>query len=38
MYLLRSPKNAQRLYQALDDLKQGKYQERSLIEDEGMNK
>jgi antitoxin YefM len=35
LYLLRSPKNAQRLYKALDDLKQGNYQERNLIEDEG---
>ena len=34
MYLLRSPKNAQRLYKALEELKQGKYQKRELIEEE----
>ncbi len=34
MYLLRSPKNAQRLYKALDELKQGKYKEHDLIENE----
>ncbi len=34
MYLLRSPKNAQRLYKALEQLKQGKYQKRELIEEE----
>ena len=34
LYLLRSPKNAQRLYKALDELKQGKYEEHDLIEDE----
>lgn len=34
LYLLRSPKNAQRLYEALDELKQGKYQQRDLIEEE----
>ena len=34
LYLLRSPKNAQRLYKALDELKQGKYQSHDLIEDE----
>ena len=34
LYLLRSPKNAQRLYKALDELKQGKYQPHDLIEDE----
>jgi len=34
LYLLRSPKNARRLYKALDDLKQGNYEEHSLIEDE----
>ena len=34
LYLLRSPKNAQRLYKALDELKEGKYQQHDLIEDE----
>lgn len=34
LYLLRSPKNAQRLYKALYDLKQGKYEEHDLIEEE----
>lgn len=34
LYLLRSPKNAQRFYKANNHLKEGKYQERSLIEDE----
>ncbi len=34
LYLRRSPKNAQRLYQALDELKQGKYQQHDLIEEE----
>ena len=34
MYLLRSPKNAQRLYKALEELKDGKYQKRELIEEE----
>ena len=34
MYLLRSPKNAQRLYKALDQLKEGKYQKRELIEED----
>jgi antitoxin YefM len=34
LYLLRSPKNAQRLYQALEELKQGKYQQHDLINDE----
>ena len=34
LYLLRSPKNAQRLYKALDELKQGKYEEHDLIEEE----
>ncbi len=34
MYLLRSPKNAQRLYKALEELKEGKYQRRDLIEDD----
>ncbi len=33
MYLLRSPKNAQRLYKALEQLKEGKYQKRELIDD-----
>ncbi|MGL5834717.1 MAG: type II toxin-antitoxin system Phd/YefM family antitoxin, partial [Waterburya sp.] len=27
MYLLRSPKNAQRLYKALEQLKEGQYQQ-----------
>ena len=31
-YLLQSPKNAQRLYQALEQLKKGKYQKRELID------
>lgn len=34
LYLLRSPKNAQRLYKALEELKQGKYEQHNLIEDE----
>ena len=34
LYLLRSPKNAQRLYKALYDLKQGKYEEHDLIQEE----
>lgn len=34
LYLLRSHKNAQRLYKALDDLKQGKYEQHNLIEEE----
>jgi antitoxin YefM len=34
MYLLRSPKNAQRLYQALEQLKEGQYQQRNLIEED----
>ncbi|HEY9701847.1 MAG TPA: type II toxin-antitoxin system prevent-host-death family antitoxin [Allocoleopsis sp.] len=34
LYLLRSPKNAQRLYKALEELKQGKYQQHDLIEEE----
>ena len=34
MYLLRSPNNAQRLYKALEELKEGKYQQRDLIEDD----
>ena len=33
LYLLRSPKNAQRLYKALDELKQGKYESHDLIEE-----
>jgi antitoxin YefM len=33
MYLLRSPKNAQRLYKALEQLKEGKYQQRALMEE-----
>ena len=32
LYLLRSPKNAQRLYKALEQFKQGKYQQHDLIE------
>ena len=32
-YLLQSPKNAQRLAQALEQLKEGKYQKHELIED-----
>lgn len=34
MYLLRSSKNARRLYQALEHLKEGKYQTRELIDEE----
>jgi antitoxin YefM len=34
MYLLRSPKNAQRLYKALEQLQEGKYQQRKLIEED----
>lgn len=34
LYLLRSPKNAQRLYKALDELRNEQYQEHDLIEDE----
>lgn len=34
IYLLRSPKNAQRLYKALEELKRGKYQKRELIEED----
>jgi antitoxin YefM len=34
MYLLRSPKNAQRLYKALEQLKGDKYQQRELIEED----
>ena len=34
MYLLRSPKNAQRLYKALEQLKKGNYQQRKLIEED----
>ncbi len=33
MYLLKSPANAQRLYKALEQLKEGKYQKRDLIEE-----
>ncbi|MDJ0691824.1 MAG: type II toxin-antitoxin system prevent-host-death family antitoxin [Xenococcaceae cyanobacterium MO_188.B32] len=33
MYLLKSPANAQRLYKALEQLKEGKYQQRDLIEE-----
>jgi antitoxin YefM len=34
MYLLKSPKNAQRLYQAVEELKAGKHQKRNLIEED----
>lgn len=34
LYLLRSPKNARRLYKALEELKQGKYESHELIEEE----
>ena len=34
IYLLKSPKNAQRLYKALEELKEGKYQKRELIQEE----
>ena len=34
MYLLKSPKNAQRLYKAIEKLKEGEYQKRELIEEE----
>lgn len=34
LYLLRSPKNAQRLYKALADIKEGNYQKHDLIENE----
>jgi antitoxin YefM len=37
MYLLRSPKNAQRLYQAIEQLKEGKYQQHELIEEDEDN-
>lgn len=33
MYLLKSPKNAQRLYKALEQLKENKYQKRELIDE-----
>jgi antitoxin YefM len=33
LYLLRSPKNAQRLYKALEELKQDKYEKHNLIEE-----
>ncbi len=33
MYLLKSPANAQRLYKALEKLKEGQYQQRDLIEE-----
>ena len=33
MYLLKSPANAQRLYQALEKLKEGQYQKHDLIEE-----
>lgn len=35
MYLLKSPQNAQRLYKAIQELKEGKYQKRELIEEDG---
>lgn len=34
LYLFRSPKNAQRLYKALGELKQGKYKSHELIKEE----
>jgi antitoxin YefM len=34
LYLLRSPRNAQRLYKALDELRNDQYQEHDLIENE----
>ncbi len=34
IYLLRSPKNAQRLYKALEQLKEGQYQQHNLIEED----
>ena len=34
MYLLKSPQNARRLYKALEQLKQGNYQQRKLIEED----
>ncbi len=34
LYLLRSPKNVQRLYNALEQLKEGQYQKRELIEED----
>jgi antitoxin YefM len=34
MYLLRSPKNFQRLYKAIEELKEGKYQKRELISED----
>ncbi len=33
MYLLKSPANAQRLYEALEQLKKGNYQKHELIEE-----
>lgn len=33
-YLMRSPKNAERLLQAVQDIKNGKYAKKELIEDE----
>ncbi len=33
-YLMRSPKNAERLLQAVQDIKNGKHTEKGLIEDE----
>lgn len=33
LYLLRSPKNAQRLYKALGEVKQGKYKSHELMEE-----
>ncbi|MEM8779742.1 MAG: type II toxin-antitoxin system prevent-host-death family antitoxin [Cyanobacteria bacterium P01_G01_bin.49] len=33
IYLLKSPKNAQRLYKALEQLREKKYQKRELIDE-----
>jgi antitoxin YefM len=33
VYLLKSPVNAQRLYKALEQLKEGKYQKHELLEE-----
>ena len=38
IYLLRSPKNAQRLYKALEQLKSGQYQKRELIRRNGLER
>jgi len=37
MYLLRSPKNAQRLYKALKQLQDGLYTKRELIEEDSTD-